>query len=133
MVAVAILLSSSLIFFGMVYNANLQAELQIREAQQREIEHITEEVETALNVTSYEVRQNGSAYQVTMNLTNTGSVTVALGESTLLVNGTVVNFTFSAPYLFPQGRGHITFDAPSVPFTYELVAQDGYSIYGEVE
>jgi flagellar protein FlaF len=106
--AVAILLSSSLIFFGIVYGEFMQNNTQLGSAQNTQTQQEYDLLNSKVNITGYYV-ESGSAYNVTINMTNTGSVTLDLDTTTLLVNGTMSSFTASTEYLFPLGNASITF------------------------
>ena len=131
--AVAILLSSSLIFFGMVYGEFVQSNSQVSSAQNKMNQENYDLINSKVNITGYYVIP-GTTYNVTINMTNTGSVTLNLDTSSLLVNGTMTNFTPSSNYLFPLGKGNITFhSATSGLKSVELIFNTGYEKFTEVD
>ena len=132
-VAVAVLLSSSLIFFGVIYSDYVHADTELNSAQQGFNTHSYDLENSRVNVTGYYIRPSNTSYNVTVNLTNTGSVTLNLGISNLLINGTVANFTYSGQYLFPLASGNITFREGTGEYSVEIVFNTGYEKYLEVK
>ena len=132
-VAVAVLLSSSLIFFGVIYSDYVHADTELNSAQQGFNTHSYDLENSRVNVTGYYVRPSGTLYNVTVNLTNTGSVALNMGLSNLLINGTVANFTYSGQYLFPLASGNITFRQSAGEYSVEIVFNTGYEKYLEVK
>ena len=131
-VAVAVLLSSSLIFFGLIYSDYVHAEADINSAQQGFNTRSYDLINSGINVTGYYHRISGTGVNVTLNLTNTGSVTLDLGNSTLLVNGTISSFSYAGQYLFPLKSGNLTFKTTSGLHSVEIVFNTGYQKYTEV-
>ncbi|MCL4340527.1 MAG: flagellar protein F [Candidatus Thermoplasmatota archaeon] len=131
-VAVAVLLSSSLIFFGVIYSDYVHADTELNSAQQG-FNTLTYNLENSrINITGYQVKGLGPEFNVTLNITNTGSVTLDLRSANVLVNGTLVQFNYSDQYLFPLGDGNVTFQTTSGPHSVELVFSTGYEKFQEV-
>ncbi|OWP56151.1 MAG: hypothetical protein B2I17_07405 [Thermoplasmatales archaeon B_DKE] len=130
--AVAILLSSSLIFFGMVYGEFVQSNSQVSSAQNKMNQENYDLLNSKVNITGYYVVP-GTTYNITINMTNTGSITLNLDTSSLLVNGTIVNAVPSSNYLFPLGNGSITFHSTSAGIkAVELIFNTGYEKFTKV-
>jgi len=131
-VAVAVLLSSSLIFFGVIYSDYVHANTEISSAQQSFNTHTYDLDNSRVNVTGYYVKAAGTSFKVTVNLTNSGSVTLDLNSSDVLVNGTITSFTYSNQFLFPLASGNITFQATTGLQSVEIVFNTGYEKFTEV-
>ncbi len=136
--AAAILLSSTLIFFGMVYSDFVQSNLDIHSSNLNYDHQRYDYLNSNINVTGYSVSNlssgNTSSYAVTVNLTNTGSVTLSMNKTTLLLNGTMAAFNYSSEYLFPLGNGSITFNVnTTATYQVELVFSTGYEKFTEVK
>ena len=131
-VAVAVLLSSSLIFFGMVYSDFVHAEAQLKNAQDNFNNHNYDYLNSKVSITGYNYTPSGPNYSVTLNVTNTGSVTLDLNNTNLLVNGTLVNFTYANQYLFPLGNDSVQFTTGAGVYDIEIVFNTGYLQYGKV-
>ncbi|MEM0154984.1 MAG: flagellar protein F [Thermoplasmataceae archaeon] len=130
--AVAILLSSSLIFFGIVYGEFMQNNTQLGSAQNTQTQQEYNLLNSKVNITGYYV-ESGSAYNVTINMTNTGSVPLDLNTTTLLVNGTISSFTSPTVYLFPLGNSSITFHVSTARLMpVEIIFNTGYQKFMEV-
>ena len=130
--AVAILLSSSLIFFGMVYTGYVQSNVQINGAENQMTHQNYDYMNTQVNLTGYNVTSSNSTDQVTVNLTNTGSVTLSLEDSSVLLNGTLITFNYSSQYLFPLQSGHLTFVSQPGNVSLEIVYNTGYKQFKEL-
>lgn len=132
-VAVAVLLSSSLIFFGMVYSDFVHAEAQMKSAQDQFNQNNYDYLNSQVSLSGYNYTLTGANYSVTLNVTNTGSVTLNLNDTNILVNGTLVNFTYSSQYLFPLGNDSLTFNVTGAGnYSVALVFGTGYQKYTEV-
>lgn len=131
-VAVAVLLSSSLIFFGMVYSDFVHTETQLKSAQDNFNTHNYDYLNSKVSITGYNYSLSGTNYSVTLNVTNTGSVALNLNGTNLLVNGTLVNFTYANQYLFPLGNDSIQFTVGSGNYDIEIIFNTGYEQYGKV-
>ena len=132
-VAVAVLLSSSLIFFGMVYSDFVHAETQMKNAQDNFNHNNYDYLNSQVSVAGYNYSLSGSNYSVTLNVTNTGSVTLDMNGTNMLVNGTLVNFTYSNQYLFPLGNESLVFKTTAAGnYSLDLVFNTGYQKYVKV-
>jgi flagellar protein FlaF len=131
-VAVAVLLSSSLIFFGIVYSDFVHTETQINDAQHNSNSQNYDYMNSKVIVDNYSYAASGSNFTVTMNVTNTGSVTLNLNHTNLLVNGTMVNFTYENQYLFPLGNDTIQFTTGAGSHNVEMVFSTGYEKFEKV-
>ena len=132
-VAVAVLLSSSLIFFGMVYSDFVHSEAQLNNAQNEHSINTYDYINSKVLITGYNsTPATGSNYTVSVNLSNTGSVTMNLAKSNLLVNGSIVNFTYASQYLFPLGNDSVEFTTGAGSYNIEIVFNTGYEQFGKV-
>lgn len=132
-VAVAVLLSSSLIFFGIIYSDYVHTNQELSTAQQNSNELAYQYSHSSVNVSSYTAVAVSGGYNFTVTFDNTGSVTLDLNRSSLLVNGTLTNFTYRSQYLFPLGNDSISFIAPSSQVSMEMVFNTGYEKFVEVK
>lgn len=130
--AVAILLSSSLIFFGMVYTGYVQSNIQISGAESQLTHQNYDYLNTKVNVTGYNITKFGATDNVTVNLTNTGSITLDLKETSVLLNGTLITFNYSSEYLFPLQSGNFTFNTQPGNVSLEIVYNTGYKQFMEL-
>jgi flagellar protein FlaF len=131
-VAVAVLLSSSLIFFGIVYSDFVHAESQINNAQHNQNSQNYDYMNSKVIIDNYSYVASGSNFTITMNVTNTGSVTLNLADTNMLVNGSLVNFTYNSQYLFPLGNDTLDFTTGNGTHNVELVFNTGYEIFEKV-
>ena len=131
-VAVAVLLSSSLIFFGVIYSDYVHADTELNTAQQGFNTQTYDLEHSRINITGYQVKGAGPEFNVTLNITNAGSVTLSLKTANILVNGTLIQFNYSDQYLFPLEKGNITFQTTSGLHSVELVFSTGYEKFQEV-
>ena len=125
-VAVAILLSSSLIFFGIIYSDYVHTESQINDAQQKAYLQNYDYMNSRVSISNYSYAPSGSNFTVAMNVTNTGSVTLNMNHTNILVNGSLVNFTYSGQYLFPLGNDTVVFTTGAGIHKVEMVFNTGY-------
>ena len=135
--AAAILLSSTLIFFGMVYSGFVQSNLEIHNAGTQYNQNSYDYLNSKVNITGYSVinesTANSSAYVVSINMTNTGSVTFSMNKTDVLVNGLITDYNSSTDYLFPLGTGNITITVNSTAsYDVKLVFSTGYDAYEKV-
>ncbi|AKA49580.1 hypothetical protein IX51_11245 [uncultured archaeon] len=135
--AAAILLSSTLIFFGMVYSGFVQSNLEIHNSGVQYDHQRYDYLNSNVNITGYNVvnesTANASAYKVYINMTNTGSVTLNMNSTDILVNGIMTGFNSSAEYLFPLGKGNVSFNVNSTStYDVEIVFSTGYEKYAKV-
>ena len=131
-VAVAILLSSSLIFFGVIYSDYVHMNGELTKSEQGQGQRIYDLVNSKVNITAALEAGNSSQKNVTITLVNTGSVTLYLNQTNVLVNGTVHSFNYTREYLFPLQNDTIMLTTSLEPVEVEIVFNDGYSIYAEV-
>ncbi len=132
-IAVAVLLSSSLIFFGMVYSDFVHADAQLKGAQDQFNQNNYDYLNSQVSLDGYNYTQTGSNFTVTMNVTNTGSVTLDMNGTNVLLNGTLVNFTYSTQYLFPLGNDSLTFNVSGAGnYSVNMVFDTGYQKYAKV-
>lgn len=67
-------------------------------------------------------------------MTNTGSVTFNMNDTSLLVNGTMTNFSSSVQYLFPLDSMNISFSVnSSSSYHVKMIFDTGYDKYVEVK
>ena len=131
-VAVAILLSSSLIFFGVIYSDYTHSNGEISKAEEGQGDRIYEYVNSKVNITSaLEAGKNGS-FNISLTMFNSGSVTLYMNQTDVLVNGTVHSFNYSREYLFPLQNETITLATSDSPAQVEIVFNTGYTVYYEV-
>ncbi len=131
-VAVAILLSSSLIFFGIIYSDYVHTETQINDAQHKAYLQNYDYMNSKVSIDNYSYVTSGSNFTVTLNVTNTGSVTLNMNHTNVLVNGSLVNFTYGSQYLFPLGNDTITFTTGAGTHDVEMVFNTGYEKFENV-
>jgi flagellar protein FlaF len=131
--AVAILLSSSLIFFGIIYSDYVHSETQLSNAQNDQNKQMYDYINSKVKITGYNVSPYNSVYNVTINMTNTGSISLDLMNSNLLLNGSLVNFSYSAEYLFPMANGSVTFQTGAGDYQVEIAFNTGYNVITEVK
>ena len=131
-VAVAVLLSSSLIFFGIIYSDYVHTESQINDAQHKANLQNYDYMNSMVSITNYSYASSGSNFTVTMNVTNTGSVTLNMNHTNILVNGSLVNFTYSGQYLFPLGNDTVVFTTGAGTHEVEMVFNTGYEKFEKV-
>ncbi|MGC8609181.1 MAG: flagellar protein F [Thermoplasmata archaeon] len=126
-VAAVIMLSSSLIFFGMVYSSYVQSNESITNANQKLMNEVYDYDHSRLVITGY--FENLSAGKVTVNFTNNGSIMLNLAESNVILNGSIIKFNYYPVYLFPLQNGSVSFSAGPGIYDFELVMQNGYEVY----
>ena len=131
-VAVAVLLSSSLIFFGIIYSDYVHTESQINDAQQKAYLQNYDYTNSRVSISNYSYAPSGSNFTVAMNVTNTGSVTLNMNHTNILVNGSLVNFTYSGQYLFPLGNDTVVFTTGAGTHEVEMVFNTGYEKFEKV-
>jgi flagellar protein FlaF len=61
-----------------------------------------EQVQTNINITDVTSETNGSDFDINITVENTGSVTLETKNFNILVNGTVMQFSASKSYLYPE-------------------------------
>lgn len=66
------------------------------------IEREIDRVQTDINITSVSTSANNSNYDHNITLENTGGVTLKTSDFTILINGTVQQFSCSNSYLYPE-------------------------------
>ncbi len=132
-VAVAILLSSSLIFFGVIYSDYVHTNTEISQSEQGQSQRMYDMINSKVNITSALEAGNSSQKNVTINLVNSGSVTLYLNQTNVLVNGTIHQFNFTREYLFPLQNETIRFTTTLQPVEVEIVFNTGYRAYVEVK
>ncbi|MFG1449699.1 MAG: flagellar protein F [Thermoplasmataceae archaeon] len=132
-VAVAILLSSSLIFFGVIYSDYVHTNTEISQSEQGQSQRMYDMINSKINITSALEAGNSSQKNVTINMVNSGSVTLYLNQTDVLVNGTIHQFNFTREYLFPLQNETIRFTTSLEPVEVELVFNTGYKAYVEVK
>ncbi|MEM0158762.1 MAG: hypothetical protein QW812_04550 [Thermoplasmataceae archaeon] len=131
-VAVAVMLSSSLIFFGIIYSDYVHTNQELYSAQQSSNQLVYEYSHSDVNVSSISAVAVSGGFNISLTFQNTGSITLDLNKTSLLVNGTLTNFTYRSQYLFPLGNDSISFIAPSPQVAVEVVFNTGYEKYVEV-
>lgn len=131
--AVAILLSSSLIFFGIIYSDYVHSETQLSNAQNDQNKQMYDYINSKVKITGYNVSPYNSVYNVTINMTNTGSISLDLMSSNLLLNGSLENFSYSGEYLLPMANGSVTFQTGSGDYQVEIAFNTGYNVITEVK
>ncbi|MCL4438180.1 MAG: flagellar protein F [Candidatus Thermoplasmatota archaeon] len=131
-VAVAILLSSSLIFFGVIYSDYVHTNTEISQSEQGQSQRMYDMINSKVNITEALEAGNSSQKNVTINLVNSGSVTLYLNQTNVLVNGTIHPFNFTREYLFPLQNETISFTTSLQPVEVEIVFNTGYKAYVEV-
>ena len=131
--AVAILLSSSLIFFGVIYSDYVHTNTEISQSEQGQSQRMYDMINSKVNITSALEAGNSSQKNVTINLVNSGSVTLYLNQTNVLVNGTIHQFNFTREYLFPLQNETIRFTTTLQPVEVEIVFNTGYRAYVEVK
>ncbi|MCY0851637.1 flagellar protein F [Thermoplasma acidophilum] len=129
-VAAVIMLSSTLIFFGIVYTSYVQSNENIANANQKLVKSIYDLENTHVSITGYYYNSSSSLFIV--NLTNNGSQVFNMSMANVLINGTMVKFNVSGPYLFPLQAVSISFKEPAGTYSLEIVMPDGYEIFREV-
>ena len=131
-VAVAILLSSSLIFFGVIYSDYVHTNGEISKAEEGQGNQIYEYVNSKVNITAALETGKNASFNLSLSLVNTGSVTLYLNQTDVLVNGTVHSFNYTREYLFPLQNETISLTTSDSPAQVEVVFNTGYTIYYEV-
>ena len=66
------------------------------------IEREIDRVQTDINITNVSTSANNSNYDHNITLENTGSVTLKTSDFTILINGTIQQFSCSNSYLYPE-------------------------------
>lgn len=61
-----------------------------------------QQLHTGINITLVERVLNGTNYQYTISVQNTGSITLHSSDFTVLLDGSQVNFSVSSQYLYPE-------------------------------
>lgn len=129
-VAAVIMLSSTLIFFGIVYTSYVQSNENIANANQKLIKNIYDLENTHVSVISYYYNSSSSLFIV--NLTNNGSQVFNMSLANVLVNGTLVKFNASSEFLFPLQTVSVKFKEPAGTYSLEIVMPDGFEIFRQV-
>ncbi|BAB59752.1 hypothetical protein [Thermoplasma volcanium GSS1] len=130
-VAAVIMLSSTLIFFGIVYSSYVQSNTSITNANQKLIKNIYNLENTKIEIVSYYYNSSSSTFYV--NVTDNGSTSFNLSESNVILNGTLISFNESNQYIFPLETITISFKASPGIYSFELVMPDGYEVFKEVK
>ncbi|WP_237265254.1 flagellar protein F [Thermoplasma sp. Kam2015] len=129
-VAAVIMLSSTLIFFGIVYTSYVQSNENLANANQKLVKNIYDLENTRVSI--YDYYYNSSSSYFVINLTNNGSQVFNMSLANVLVNGSLVKFNVSGQFLFPLQTVSITFKEPAGSYAVEIVMPDGYEIFKKV-
>ena len=92
-----------------------------------------DQVQTNINITDMSTIPSGANYHLNITLENTGSVTLKTDDFTILINGSVEQFTCSSPYIYLETEVYFNVsDLPgSGPRRLKVITQNGISDYGE--
>ena len=85
------------IFFGSVLPSLEDLERSYRELEERAVERANTEIEI-LSIT----KSSGNPYNLSIEVKNTGSINLDVKEFSVLINGSLQNFTYSSRYLYPE-------------------------------
>lgn len=69
---------------------------------------LTNQIQTAINITTVNRSANGGNYDYNITVQNTGSVTLKTEKFTVLLNGIVYPASCSCIYLYPQNIGYFS-------------------------
>jgi flagellar protein FlaF len=131
-VAVVILLSSSLIFFGLVYDQFQTGNVQLDNSLSNKNKIICGLENSKVSVSNYSVIKGVSGFNITINMTNNGSVALTMSQSNVLVNGTEMNFIYSSNYFLPLTKESISVSYPSGNTSVLIIFNTGYEKFIEV-
>ena len=131
-VAVVILLSSSLIFFGLVYDQFQTGNVQLDNSLSNKNKIICGLENSKVSVSNYSVNKGVSGFNITINMTNNGSVALTMSQSNVLVNGTEMNFIYSSNYFLPLTKESISVSYPSGNTSVLIIFNTGYEKFIEV-
>ncbi|EQD50431.1 flagellar protein F [mine drainage metagenome] len=131
-VAVVILLSSSLIFFGLVYNEFETGNIQLNNSLSNKNKIICGLENSHVSITNYSVKKDTSGYNIIINMSNNGSTTLIMANSNVLLNGTQVAFNYSENYFLPFTEEEINATYPSGNVTVIIAFSTGYEKYLQV-
>ena len=92
-----------------------------------------DQLQTAINITSYSTKSNASLHDLNIDVENTGSTTLDVSHFTVLINGTNKPFTSTTGYLHPQNTAEIIVLAldGTVTNQIKIVTDNGISDYYE--
>ena len=131
-VAVVILLSSSLIFFGLVYDQFQTGNVQLDNSLSNKNKIMCGLENSKVSLSNYSVNKGVSGFNITINLTNNGSVALTMSQSNVLVNGTEVNFIYSSNYFLPLMKESISVNYQSGNASILIIFNTGYEKYIQV-
>jgi archaellum component FlaF (FlaF/FlaG flagellin family) len=88
-------------------------------------------LQTAINITQVTITPYGLNYNHSINITNTGSITIDASKCMLLINGISQQFTTSASYLYPEKTAY--FNISNLPGdgdkTVKIITENGIEEY----
>ncbi|MHB1492153.1 MAG: flagellar protein F [Thermoplasmataceae archaeon] len=131
-VAVVILLSSSLIFFGLVYDQFQTGNIQLDNSLANKNKIICGLENSKVSLSNYTVVKQTAQFSITINLTNNGSTTLIMSNTNILFNGTEVKFSYSENYFLPMSAEEINVIYPSGNATVLLAFNTGYEKFIQV-
>ena len=131
-VAVVILLSSSLIFFGLVYDQFQTGNVQLDNSLSNKNTIMCGLENSKVSMSNYSVIKGVSGFDITINLSNNGSVTLLMSSTNVLFNGTVVKFIYSQNYFLPLSEEEISVVYPSGNASVVIAFNTGYEKFLQV-
>ncbi|MBU0496979.1 MAG: hypothetical protein KKC68_09405 [Candidatus Thermoplasmatota archaeon] len=88
-------------------------------------------LQTAINITQVTVTSYGLNYNHSINITNTGSITIDTSKCMLLINGINQQFTCSVSFLYPEKTAY--FNISNIPGdgdkTVKIITENGIEDY----
>ena len=85
------------IFSSIVLPAASELERSYKKLEDRIVERANTDIEIT-NVT----KSPGKPYNISIKVENTGSVSLEVKDFTVIVNGTIEDFDYNLPYLYPE-------------------------------
>ena len=85
------------IFSSSVLPAASELERSYRRLENRMVERLNTDIEIT-NIT----KTPGNPYNISIKVKNTGSVSLEVKDFTVIVNGSIEDFDYNTPYLYPE-------------------------------
>lgn len=103
LIASAAILSVTLFMAVEILTSDLLPTIEDVDASYVEMnERFNDQTHTDIMITTITRSLNGANYDYNISVCNTGSVTLATEECTILINGTLYSFSCSEAYIYPE-------------------------------
>jgi len=133
--AFAIIGVSLLVSIELLTGAILPAITDIGDSYADMADRSIDRVQTNINITNVSISSNNSNYDHNVTVKNSGSVTLKTSDFTILINGSVQQFSCSNSYLYPEKIAYFNIYnlSENEPKILKVVTENGISDYYEYE